>query len=170
MPAMGEPVFVDVESTGLYPERGHALYEVGLIEAGGTEHRWWVKPDLAMADPVALRIGRYYQRLPEKVDPVARVAKEIAHLTAGRHLVGACPWFDAAMFEAFLRRHGQAPAWHFRHRCVESLAMGRTGRDIEGLRAAAEALGIPVDDAELHTALGDTRVAKAIYDAVMGRP
>jgi len=161
-------VFVDLETTGLDPDRGHELYEIALIEADGAEHCWWVKPNLEHADPTSLRVGRYYQRLPSKVDRPERVAREVARLTAGMHLVGACPWFDAGMLKAFLRRHGQAPAWHHRHRCVESLAMGKLGHDVEGQRAAAEALGLVVPEGDHHTAIGDARVARGIWIAVMG--
>jgi DNA polymerase III epsilon subunit-like protein len=170
-------VFLDLETTGLDASR-HELYEVGLIEADGTEHVWWVKPNLETADPTALRIGRYYERRPSKHTPAEKVAQEFAKLTAGRHLVGAVPSFDAGFLDPFLRRHGQAPSWHYHLVDVEALAAGFLAGGPEGQREIARppwdsskltaALGIVTADEDKHTALGDARWAKAIYEVVMG--
>jgi hypothetical protein len=56
-------VFVDLETINLVEGRGIA-WEVGLI-AGGHEYLWQVKPDLALADPKALEVGRFPQRFTE---------------------------------------------------------------------------------------------------------
>jgi DNA polymerase III epsilon subunit-like protein len=163
--------FVDCETTGLDPGR-HEVYEIALIETDGSEHLWWVKPEhLETAELGALVVGRYYERRPAKATSAAKVAGEVARLTAGRQLVGACPWFDAGFLEAFLRRHGQAPAWHHRHRCVESMVAGKVGRDAGGLRSSAMALGVAIpEEDDLHTALGDARLARAIYVTIMAGP
>ena len=56
---------IDTETTGTDPRRHH-LWEVGLIlrEAGqpAAEYAWQVRPDLATADPAALRVGGYRDR------------------------------------------------------------------------------------------------------------
>lgn len=164
--------FLDLETTGLDPRR-HQLYEVGLVVEDGTqvaEHRWWVPVDLARADPDALRISNYYGRLPAEVDNPAQVAVEVARATAGAHLVGAVPSFDAAFLAPFLRAHHQCPAWHYHLVDVEALAAGRLGmappwRSDE----LAEALGVGTPE-DRHTALGDARWARAVYHAALCSP
>lgn len=200
-------VFIDTETTGLDPER-HELWEIGLIEADGTEHVWRMAPrDLHRADENALRLTRFYERIeaagyheetieegyPKRTRTVKRpnfwtpqtrrkIAHQVVTLTAGKHIVGAVPWFDARFLSDFLRSEDFAPAWHYHLIDVEALAVGYlnaalAARPIESTtlqppwdsHALSRALGIPGTPAEdRHTALGDARWAKAIYEKVMG--
>jgi oligoribonuclease (3'-5' exoribonuclease) len=194
-------VFVDCETTGLDPDR-HEVYEIGLIDGNGAElHLWINDAPLATAEPTALRIGRYYQRWPHREQTaqlqrspiflgvpynpwLAQLPKPyivdgktaawiVAAATAGAHLIGAVPSFDAAFLDRLLRRHNLVPAWHYRLVCVEALAAGKLGipppwdSNELAARAHAELSDDPLE-VERHTALGDARWARAIYDAVMG--
>ena len=185
--------FTDVESTGLDPTR-HEVWEVAVIlrdhQQGvhDEEHRLLIRPrDLAAADPGALRVGRFYARAAETdaatdwrtVDrPIVGVhdgwvhpavaAERIATLTAGAHLVGANPAFDAAFLTSMLARNGFAPAWHYRLIDVEALVAGAVRWETpKSLRDSAAWLDLTVDEAALHTALGDARLARDVYDAVI---
>jgi DNA polymerase III epsilon subunit-like protein len=191
----GPVCFVDTETTGLDPDR-HEIWEVGLILPDGAEHRWFLPVDLGRADARALAIGRFHDRYPKPsygprphiVDGVTDLddfAYEFAELTRGRHLVGAVVSFDAERLSKLLRANGACPEWHYHLIDVEALAVGylagtrgTTDDDtsVENLVTPpwksdqlTEALGIHVPEAEKHTALGDARWAKAIYEAVMGR-
>lgn len=162
----GAPIaFVDVETTGLDPTR-HDVFEIALI-VDGVELEWWPDHSVEHADPTALRMTRYYERVPEPDHP-KDVAMAVAERTANRHLVGAVPSFDAAFLDVFLRRWGAAPAWHYHLVDVEALAAGKLGIeppwDSEEL---SRAVGIDPDEIDRHTALGDARWAKAIYEAVL---
>lgn len=62
-------VFVDTETTGLYPEKGHEVWEIALIVQGHRnpnvdgEYLFQVNPvDLSQADPYALKLSGYYER------------------------------------------------------------------------------------------------------------
>jgi DNA polymerase III epsilon subunit-like protein len=125
----------------------------------------------------------------------ADVLAEVEHLTRGAHLAAAVVSFDAEVLAARMRAHGICPSWHYHLIDVEALAVGhlsamaavcerRAPSEIPGpergaeLRALASppwksddlsaALGVTVSDEDRHTALGDARWAKAIYDAVIG--
>lgn len=109
--------FIDTETTGLDPDY-HQVYEIGLLlepdpPCPALEYRWWLPVDLTTASPDALRISRYYQRRPDTPDQPDDVANQLAALTAGTHLVGAVPSFDANFLTRFLHTHGHAPAWHY---------------------------------------------------------
>jgi len=132
--------FVYVESTGLDPDI-HEIWEVGLIDPEGAEHRWFLPVDLGHADPVALDLGGYHQRHPEGYDydfsaaPAARVvdpwdfATEFCQLTRPRngqkvHLAGAVVSFDEERLRKLLRANAACPEWHYHLVDVEALAAG----------------------------------------------
>lgn len=96
-----------------------------------------------------------------------------AELTHGAHLVGAVPAFDDAFLRRLLRTNGACPGWHYHLIDVEALAAGQLGR--YGGRPPwrsndlSQAVGVNPDDYDRHTALGDARWARAIYNTVLGR-
>lgn len=165
-------VFLDTETTGLDPDV-HSLWEVALI-VDGAEHVYRIQPDLKVASPDALRITRFYERT---LDPAwqwnfggQNIARDIALYTGGRHLVAAVPSFDAPFLARYLRLYGLQPAWHYHLIDVEALAAGKLGIAPPWDSAdLAKRLGIDSDrpDFAKHTAMGDARWAKAIYDAVL---
>lgn len=129
--------------------------------------------DMADAEAIALRIGRFYERYGHSARDVQwlgedQTAQVVEEWTRGAVIVGAVPNFDTETLAAMLCRHRLVPAWLHRLRCVETLASGHLGREVGGLKDAAKALGLPVDEEVLHTAMGDARLAAAIWDAVMG--
>lgn len=196
--------FIDTETTSLRPDR--RAWDIGIIsrEPGqpDREHSWFVAAsdlDLGNADPMALKIGRFYDRHPQykyngggevytraEVD----VAGDVERITRGAHLVGAVPNFDADVLSARMRAHGICPSWHYHLIDVEALTVGYFhGLDAHGHSSVtcdescgdgqwpglpwksddlSAALGIKVSDEDRHTALGDAKWARAIYDAVTG--
>lgn len=180
---MDNVAFCDTETTGLDPDR-HEIWEVGLI-VDDAEYLWHLPVDLGTAEGIALKIGRFHERylkeeklVPAVTEPTAEnrptrrptFAAQFAELTRGRHLVGAVISFDEERLRKLLRRHGACPEWHYHLVDVEALAAGKTGMvppwDSEEL---SRAVGVEPDTFDRHTALGDARWAKAIYDAVMSR-
>lgn len=142
--------YVDCETTGLDPDR-HQVWELAIIvEDPGEdpkEYVWQVPVDLSLADPNALRIGRFYERRL-KVNPIVNqarmhsvlwpsdekwtsagaletTAETVAGLLDGAHMVGATPSFDASFLAPWLRAHGQCPTWHYHLVDIEALAAGR---------------------------------------------
>ncbi len=186
----GAVAFVDCETTGLDPDY-HEIWEVGLItpvvgatgaENGWNEQIWQLPVDLSKADPMALNIGRFHDRRLLGIDlvPLAVFAAEFARDTRGLHLAGACVSFDAERLWQLLRNNGECPMWHYHLIDVEVLAAGclagRPSCDDSPPPAPpwrstdlSRAVGVDPDDFDRHTALGDARWAKAIYEAVMGQ-
>jgi hypothetical protein len=117
-------------------------------------------------------------------------AQSLMRLTAGAHLVGAVPSFDAAFLSRLLRANGCCPAWHYHLVDVEALAAGYIAGRADNVEVGppsvpaeegvdlcrppwysndlSRAVGVDPDRYDRHTALGDARWAMAIYDAVMG--
>ena len=190
-------IFADCEVTHLDPQVGH-IWELALIVRdpgeADREHLWHIRPDLKNADPNALRIGGYYERLcvqvrtmggampfangrePERETPLDTelAAGIVAGLLDGAVLVGQNAQFDAAHLTQFLRRNGQAYTAHYRPVCVTTMLAGllaaRGEYPAPPWKSAdvARAVGVDPGDYDTHTALGDARLARAIYDAVTG--
>jgi len=120
------------------------------------------------------------------------VLEAVEEFTRGAHLVGAVVSFDADVLGQRMRANGICPSWHYHLIDVEALAAGWLHRhaavlenreatldEATALRVTASppwksddlsaALGITVTEDERHTALGDAKWAKRIYDAVTGR-
>jgi len=106
---------------------------------------------------------------PSEATTRGNVAERLARILDGAHLVGAVPSFDAAFLEPFLRRHGQAACWHYHLVDVEAMAAGNAQAEPPwNSEDLSRWVGVEPDQFDRHTALGDARWAKAIYDAVLG--
>lgn len=126
----------------------------------------------------------------------AAFAQEFARLTRGLTLVGANPAFDERALWDLLRANGECPMWHYRSICVETLAAGylrgmAAVRPYEDERTFAvpsypdevrrlttvpwkhtdliQGLNLNPADFDRHSAIGDARLVKAVYEKVMGR-
>lgn len=232
---MTAPVaFVDIETISLdrYRDCEQPIWEVGLIDPEGNEHRWFLSVDLGVADPVALDIGKYHERHPWGYDYVGDpdetvyipcvesvselppggaytlyegrpldygdFAAEFCQLTRPRngqkvHLAGAVVSFDEERLWNLLKDNAACPEWAYHLVDVEALTAGWIGAqgfhphrafagrngelvDIKGghppwdSKALSRAVGVDPDLFRAHEALEDARWARAMYEAVLGRP
>lgn len=167
--------FVDTETTGLDPDV-HEIWEVACI-VDDEERVWQLPVDLGRADAVALRIGHFHERYCMTAPTVAKrvFAEEFAALTRGRHMVGAVPSFDDERLRKLLRANGACPEWHYHLIDVEALAVGYLrGTNQMGMvdlpwksDTLSRACGVdPPSDDDRHTALGDARWAKRLYETI----
>jgi DNA polymerase III epsilon subunit-like protein len=116
-------------------------------------------------------------------------AEHFVELTRDAQLIGNVVSFDEERLRQLLRRLGQCPMWHYHLVDVECLAAGYLAGRHRGLspegptddRALlarppwnsedlSQAVGVDPRKYDQHTALGDARWAKAIYDAVVTAP
>ncbi len=172
--------FVDIETTGLDPER-HEIWEVGIVREDGYERDWKLSVTLLNADMQALEIGRWAEAGPT-YDPapgsVVGARFEVLNALAGNVFAGNNPAFDAAFLRRFL---GSAP-WHYHLVDVKALCVGRLAAqglilDKEGTIAPYDttppwatadllkAAGLPGTVA--HRALDDAKQARALYNWAM---
>jgi hypothetical protein len=158
--------FVDTETTGLDP-RIHQPYEVCLWREDWNRPRtFYPSHTLEFADQTALKVGGYFTRgfRPTPDDSFATPASLAKHLH-GVTLVGSNPAFDAAM----LTRVVGTAVWHHRLINVAEGAMWLFGWDRpKGLADVTMALrdqGYEVPEPD-HTAEGDVRTTRAVYDAL----
>lgn len=185
---MTTPVFIDTETLGLDP-RIHRVWEVAAI-VDDVEHLWHLAlPHDAEVDPVAAQISGFHERYAEAVTtPVPMFLDQFLELTDGRHLCGAVVSFDEERLRRLAWQWNRTPSWHYHLIDVEALALGYLAgiasdwrgperrMRLEAMRDLpwksddlTRMLGLkPPSDEDRHTALGDARWAKAIYERVMG--
>ena len=179
-------VFLDTETTSLRPDR--RVWEIGLIRRDDsgheTEHHSFIRRvelDLGNADPMSLKIGRFYERHPQcdptvVLEPGTYLAgseyeelQAIEQVTRGATIVGAVPNFDTEVLAARMRANDICPSWHYHLVDVETLAAGRLRMPPPwGFDDLLALYGLKYAEADRHTALGDARMVRDLYDAVLG--
>jgi hypothetical protein len=158
--------FIDTETTGL-DARIHQPYEVCYWredEIDPVEIR--LPHSLHCADGAALQIGGYFERdFRPEADRNDYWVGHLAKRLNGVTLVGSNPAFDAAMLTRFIG----APVWHHRLINVAEGGMWVFGWDRpKGLADAASecrARGYDIPEPD-HTAEGDVRATRAVYEAL----
>lgn len=176
-------VFLDTETTSLRHDR--RVWDIGLIirtdQGAQREHQWFVDLDdldLGNADLMSLKIGKFYERHPQ-----ARTDTETARHSyvdesdvmegvevATRHatVVGAVPWFDTDVLGQRMRANGICPSWHYHLVDVETLAAGYLRKPPPwSFDDLLKEFGLAYDEADRHTAIGDARMVRDLYDAVL---
>jgi DNA polymerase-3 subunit epsilon len=152
-------IYIDVETTGLDPER-HEVIEIGWVD--GDRSGRYIVPHLGItADPEALRINKYNERglwdrsLWDEPDRIA----DLANRLEGRTLAGCNPRFDAAFLS---RLFGREP-WHYRLLDVQSYASAVLGELVplsaSDLYAEYSGRGHALTEPD-HTALSDALFAQ----------
>ena len=169
--------FVDSETLGLNPER-HPIWELAIIlPDSGEEHVWQVRPtamELDDADPIAVKISGFEDRYVDatalrKGETVARFVE----LLTGRYIVGAVPSFDEERLRCMYLCTREMPdrfPWHYRLVDVESGMLAKLGVGPgQEPGALAALLGVTVHP-DKHSALGDARWVRDVFEALVGGP
>ena len=159
-------VFVDIETTGLDVDR-HQIVELAWAVEDGPVTVVVPRHDLRTADPAALIINGYHERLHQQPCSSAEQISRFLLDVRGNTIVAANPAFDAG----FLRAHfgGYAP-WHFRLRDIEVFADGVLGGwprppSLKQIREALIELGHDIPEPD-HTARGDVLTLRAAWRAL----
>ncbi len=195
---MSDICFVDTETTGLDPDRHSIWEVALITPDGSEhvwqfpvdemtadpfalsigrywDRRWdsdWQEINPLDAIYEAHNAKSRRKNFPDQgraIQPGETWCRRFRELTAGCHLAGAVVSFDEERLRQLLHRQGVLHRWHYHLIDVEALAAGRLGMpppwDSEEL---SKAVGVDPGKFDRHTALGDARWARDIYDAVMG--
>lgn len=128
--------------------------------------------------------GHLNAHVPLEGNARQHAARSIAVFTDSCVLAGNTVKFDQQFLEAWMRRHGSCPVWDYHIVDVPTFCAGYLTKELdpdsEGSEElvellkppfksnnVAKAIGLPeMDEADMHTALGDARRAKQMWQAV----
>lgn len=168
-------VILDTETTGLEPEQGHRIIEIGCVEllnrrkSGRTFHRY-LRPDREV-DRGATQVHGLTNEFLAQQPRFADVVEELIEFISGAELVIHNAAFDLAFLDAELKRL-PGPLRQVRSICsvIDTLPMARQMHP--GQRNSLDALckryGIDNSHRELHGALLDAQILLDVYLAMTG--
>jgi DNA polymerase III subunit epsilon len=168
-------VVLDTETTGLEPEQGHRIIEIGCVEivnrrkTGRTFHRY-LRPDREI-DRGAHQVHGLTNEFLAQQPRFADVVDELLEFVRGAELVIHNAAFDLAFLDAELQRLPGA-ATQMRQLCavIDTLPLARQMHP--GQRNSLDALckryGIDNSHRELHGALLDAQILLDVYLAMTG--
>lgn len=175
-------VFMDTETTGLSLDDD--IWEFAAIrrEPDGTEteHHIFIEHNYTRCSrlPESFREDHVDRYRDHKAYTRRQACSFIADVfrNGKPHVVGAVPNFDteriARMFKQEWPNWPSDPGWHYHLIDVENLAVGWLAARGHAVAlpwdsdAISAACGVVVPIEERHTAMGDARWARALYDAV----
>jgi DNA polymerase-3 subunit epsilon len=168
-------IVLDTETTGLEPELGHRIIEIGCIEVvnrrrTGRQFHRYLRPDREI-DSGALEVHGLTAAFLEGQPRFAEVAGELLEFVRGAELIIHNAPFDVAFLDAELARLPQSPGCLGDHCLVlDTLPMARQMHP--GQRNSLDALckRYAVDNShrELHGALLDADLLLEVYLAMTG--
>lgn len=168
-------IILDTETTGLEPEQGHRIIEIGCVElvnrrkSGRTFHRY-LRPDREV-DRGAQQVHGLTNEFLAQQPRFADVVDELLEFISGAELIIHNAAFDLAFLDAELKRL-PGPLRQTRQLCsvIDTLPIARQMHP--GQRNSLDALckryGIDNSHRELHGALLDAQILVDVYLAMTG--
>lgn len=168
-------IVLDTETTGLEPELGHRIIEIGCIElvnrrpTGRTFHRY-LNPERDI-DEGALAVHGISRADLEREPRFADIAEELIAFIAGGELVIHNAAFDVGFLDAELARlPGERRTIASLCRVLDTLALAREMHPGQrnNLDALCKRYSVDNSRRELHGALLDARILADVYLAMTG--
>jgi DNA polymerase III subunit epsilon len=165
-------IIFDTETTGLDPNQGHRIVEIGCVElinrvVTGNSLHIYLNPDRD-SDPEALAVhGLTTQFLSDK-PRFSDISDEFLAFVQGAELIAHNAAFDVKFFNAELSKAGKGPLSQHCEQIVDSLVHARTlhpGKR-NSLDALCDRYGISNAQRTLHGALLDSQLLAEVWLAM----
>ncbi len=158
-------VAFDVETTGLFVERGHGIIEIGAVVVNGDEMGEEFQSLICCNAPIS-KAARKVHSITSDMLAGQPVVREV--MTRFREFVSTSPLVghNAAFDVGFLQREcGRADVLlTCRYRCTLKMSRSRyPGLPNYKLETVARRLGIVVDETRRHRALDDARLTAKVW-------
>jgi DNA polymerase-3 subunit epsilon len=162
-------IFLDTETTGLSPDQGDRIIEIGCIEmvsrrlTGRTLHHY-VNPGRA-SHPDALKVHGLTEEFLADKPPFAQIAAELVEFIGGAELIIHNADFDTAFLDAEFERLGHPRVSAVVGAVSDSLTLARELFPGKGNSLDALCRRLEVDNSarEMHGALLDAGLLAEVY-------
>lgn len=165
-------IVLDTETTGLDPDSGHRVVEIGCVELinhvpTGNSAQWYINPERDMPEEAFQIHGLSSEFLSDK--PVfAEIADEFVSFLADAQVVAHNAFFDVKFLNAELAAVGKPQI--SRERVTDTIAVAR--QKIPGAQYSLDALcrrfNIDLTRREKHGALLDSELLAEVYLELIG--
>ncbi len=162
-------IFLDTETTGLSPESGDRIIEIGCIEMvnrrlTGTHRHFYLNPERRNSEDAVRIHGLTDEFLADK-PRFAQVCDELLAFLAGAEIVIHNAGFDVGFLNEELRRLGKPPITDCVGRITDSLTMAREMYPGKANSLDALCKRLEVDNASrtVHGALLDAGLLAEVY-------
>jgi DNA polymerase III subunit epsilon len=162
-------IFLDTETTGLSPEQGDRLIEIGCVELinrklTGSNKHFYVNPGRD-SHPEALKVHGLTTEFLSDKPAFASIAQEFLDYVKGAEIIIHNAPFDVGFLNRELELLGREPFPACVARIVDSLAMAKDmypGKR-NGLDALCDRLGVDRSGRTLHGGLLDAELLAEVY-------
>ncbi|MDX1914456.1 MAG: DNA polymerase III subunit epsilon [Methylophilus sp.] len=165
-------VFLDTETTGLYPDQGHRIIEIAAVEmmnrrAGQNRFHVYLNPEREI-DAAAQDVHGITLEFLQDKPLFEHIAKEFIDFVAGAELIIHNAPFDVGFLNAELGRIGLTPIQTFCDKITDTLKMAKESRPGQrnNLDALCRFYGIDNSKRTLHGALLDAELLAEVYMAM----
>lgn len=166
---MSRIVFLDTETTGLSPDNGDRIIEIGCIEMvnrrlSGADRHYYVNPERRSHED-ALKVHGLTEEFLADKPKFAAVADELLAYVAGAEVIIHNAAFDVGFLDAELKRLGRPPFATHVARISDSLSLAREmfpGKS-NSLDALCKRLEVDNTGRTLHGALLDAGLLAEVY-------
>ncbi len=165
-------IIFDTETTGLDPNQGHRIVEIGCVEivnrtVTGNNLHIYLNPDRD-SDPEALAVHGLTTDFLSDKPRFSEVADQFLEFIAGAELIAHNAAFDVKFFNAELKRIGRGELAGLCDKITDSLLFARTlypGKR-NSLDALCDRLGVSNAHRTLHGALLDSQLLGEVWLAM----
>ncbi|MBF0138050.1 MAG: DNA polymerase III subunit epsilon [Magnetococcus sp. DMHC-1] len=168
---MARLVVLDTETTGMSPEAGHRIVEIGcveLVEMRLKETRqWYIDPERDIPEEV-IRIHGITREMVAGKPKFAEMADEFLEFIGEDPLVIHNAAFDLGFINAELTRAGRVPLDPERAIDTMRLARRRLGGGLVNLDALCQRLDVDNSQRDRHGALLDAQLLARVYIELEG--
>lgn len=165
-------VVIDTETTGLSPDRGDRVVEIGCVELigcvpSGVEYHAYANPARAMPPGAEAVHGLGDAFLADK-PPFADIAAHIVAFIGDSPVIAHNASFDIGFLDAEFARAGHPPLTMARAICTVVLAKARLPGAKHSLDALCSRYGVDLAVRIKHGALIDARLLARVYLELIG--
>lgn len=169
-------IVLDTETTGIKPEDGHRIVEIGCVELidgieTGVTYQVYLNPERE-SEPEALKVHGLTTEFLKDKPKFSEKADEFLEFIAGSELIIHNAKFDIKHLNAELNRANKGSIWNHIKNVVDTLELDKrlfADERKHSLDAICERFGISLESRELHGALIDTTLLAKVYIEINNR-